>query len=108
MNTKTTITFKTEKKLRDAAKRRADQYGLPLTTVLNAQLAEFVRSDRFELTLTPRPEKLAEWAAISREYKEHPERFIITSAEEFIADLKTQAHAHRSPSKVRKEARAVA
>ena len=72
---KTTLTFKTDKKLRDAAKRRADEYGLPLTTVLNAKLAEFVRSDRFELSLTPRPEKLREWAQAVREYKAHPERF---------------------------------
>lgn len=88
MNTKTTITFKTEKKLRDAAKRRAAAFGIPLTTVLNTQLAEFTRSDRFEISLTPRPEKLREWAAISREYREHPERFITTSAEEFIKSLK--------------------
>ena len=42
MNTKTTITIKTDKKLRDAAKRTADKLGIPLTTVMNAQLAQFV------------------------------------------------------------------
>ena len=88
MNTKTTITFKTEKKLRDAAKRQADKLGIPLTTVLNAQLADFVRAERFEVSLTPRPEKLREWAKIRQEYDEHPERFITTSAEEFIESLR--------------------
>jgi len=86
--TKTTITFKIEKKLRDAAKRRADEYGLPLTTVLNAKLAEFVRSDRFELSLTPRPEKLREWAKARQEYDEHPERFEKISIEQFIEELR--------------------
>jgi len=88
MNTKTTITFKTDKKLRDAAKRRAHQFGIPLTTVLNAQLAEFARSDRFEISLTPRPEKLREWAKVSQEYREHPERFkVFDNADDLIADL---------------------
>ena len=88
MNTKTTITFKTDKKLRDAAKRRAAQFGLPLTTVLNAQLAEFARSDRFELSLTPRPEKVREWKRLSDEMDRHPERFKVSSVEDFIADLR--------------------
>lgn len=87
MNTKTTITFKTDKKLRDAAKKRADQFGLPLTTVLNAQLAEFARSDRFEISLTPRPEKLRQWERISDEFENHPERFVTSSVEDFIANL---------------------
>lgn len=86
--TATTITFKTSKKLHDAAKRRAAAFGLPLTTVLNAQLADFARSDSFELSLTPRPEKVREWERIEREYREHPERFIETSAEEFIKSLR--------------------
>ena len=77
MNTKTTITFKTDKKLRDAAKRTAQKLGIPLTTVINAQLAQFVTEGRFEVSLTPRPEKLREWEAISREYETHPERFVM-------------------------------
>ena len=61
MNTKTTITIKTDKKLRDAAKRTAMKLGIPLTTVMNAQLAQFVSEGRFEVSLTPRPEKVREW-----------------------------------------------
>ena len=88
MNTKTTITFKTEKKLRDAAKRTATKLGIPLTTVMNVQLAQFVSEGRFEVSLTPRPEKVREWERMSEEMDEHPERFHVSSIEDFIADLR--------------------
>lgn len=88
MNTATTITIKTPKKLRDAAKRTAAKLGIPLTTVINAQLAQFVTDGRFEVSLAPRPEKVREWERIEREYREHPERFrIFDTAEELVADL---------------------
>ena len=74
MNTKTTITIKTDKKLRDAAKRTAMKLGIPLTTVMNAQLAQFVSEGRFEVSLTPRPEKIREWERMSEEMDRHPER----------------------------------
>lgn len=89
MNTKTTITIKTDKKLRDAAKRTASKLGIPLTTVINAQLAQFVSEGRFEVSLTPRPEKVREWERISEEFERHPERFKISSAEDFIASLRS-------------------
>ncbi|MEJ0053789.1 MAG: hypothetical protein WDN10_03660 [bacterium] len=88
MNTKTTITIKTDKKLRDAAKRTAQKLGIPLTTVMNAQLAQFVSDGRFEVSLVPRPEKLREWEALSREYREHPEHFIASSLEEFARAIR--------------------
>jgi len=88
MNTKTTITIKTDKKLRDAAKRTAHKLGIPLSTVVNAQLAQFVSEGRFAVSLTPRPEKVREWERVSDEFEKHPERFKITSAEEFIAELR--------------------
>lgn len=85
---KTTLTIKTDKKLRDAAKRTAKKLGIPLTTVMNAQLAQFVSEGRFEVSLTPRPGKVREWERESREYREHPERFKTTSLEEFIRELR--------------------
>lgn len=88
MNTKTTITFKTDKKLRDAAKRTATKLGIPLSTVMNAQLAQFVSEGRFEVSLTPRPEKIRQWERISDEFERHPERFVMSSAEDFIAELR--------------------
>lgn len=88
MNTKTTITIKTDKKLRDAAKRTADKLGIPLTTVMNAQLAQFVSEGRFEVSLSPRPEKVRMWERTSEEFERHPERFEVSSAKEFIASLR--------------------
>jgi len=88
MNTKTTITFKTDKKLRDAAKHTATRLGIPLTTVINAQLAQFVSEGRFEVSLTPRPEKVREWEQISEEFEKHPERFkMFSNVEDVIQDL---------------------
>ena len=39
----TTLTIKTDKKLRDDAKRAANSMGVPLTTAVNAMLKKFVR-----------------------------------------------------------------
>ncbi len=39
----TTLTIKTDKKLRDEAKRVASSLGVPLTTAVNAMLRQFVR-----------------------------------------------------------------
>ena len=38
----TTLTIKTPKKLRDDAKRTAETMGIPLTTVVNGMLRQFV------------------------------------------------------------------
>jgi antitoxin component of RelBE/YafQ-DinJ toxin-antitoxin module len=84
----TTFTFKTDKKLRDAAKKTAQKLGIPLTIVLNTRLREFVQNGYFETSLTPRPEKLREWERMSEELKTHPERFRVTSAEDFIKELR--------------------
>lgn len=48
----TTLTIKTEKKLRDAAKKTAGELGIPLSTVLNALMRQFVRDK--EITLSTR------------------------------------------------------
>jgi len=65
----TTITIKTEKKLRDKAKRTAKKLGIPLTTAMNAMLRQFVRDRSITVSLEPkiRPEKLAEWNKIGEE-----------------------------------------
>ena len=65
----TTITIKTEKKLRDRAKQTAAKLGVPLTTVMNAMLRQFVRDRSITISLEPRvrPEKLAELEKISEE-----------------------------------------
>jgi addiction module RelB/DinJ family antitoxin len=45
----TTLTIKTPKKLRDDAKHTAKTLGIPLTTVMNAMLKQFVRDRRLVL-----------------------------------------------------------
>lgn len=88
MNTKTTITIKTDKKLRDAAKRTAMKLGIPLTTVMNAQLAQFVSEGRFEVSLVPRPEKVREWERMSEEMDRHSEKFTaFSNVEDLLKDL---------------------
>lgn len=49
---KTTLTIKTDKKLRNAAKKTASELGVPLGTVLNALMRQFVRER--EITLSAR------------------------------------------------------
>jgi len=48
----TTLTIKTDKNLRNAAKKTASDLGVPLGTVINAMMRQFVR-DR-EITLSAR------------------------------------------------------
>lgn len=45
----TTLTIKTDKKLRNDAKKVADELGVPLTTAVNAMLKQFVRDRRLVL-----------------------------------------------------------
>ncbi len=46
----TTLTIKTPKKLRDEAKRTAEKIGVPLTTVVNAMLRQFVLDQEIVLS----------------------------------------------------------
>jgi len=51
----TTLTIKMEKKLRDDAKKTAQTLGVPLTTVMNAMIRQFVRDRRLVLEDCPFP-----------------------------------------------------
>ena len=53
MNTQTILNIKTDKKLKEEAKRISGELGVPLGTVVNALLKQFVR-DR-EITLSSNP-----------------------------------------------------
>jgi len=46
----TTITIKTEKKLRNEAKKTAKRLGIPLSTAMNAMLRQFVREQEIVLS----------------------------------------------------------
>ena len=65
----TTITIKTDKRLRQAAKDMADELGLNLTMVMNAFLKQFVRERKFSVSAEPMPSKrsIALWERISLE-----------------------------------------
>lgn len=49
-NTKTLLTVKTDKKLKRAAERTAEEVGLPLGTVINGFLRTFVAEKRVEFS----------------------------------------------------------
>lgn len=84
----TTITIKTEKKLHKEAKKTARKLGIPLTTVINALMKDFVREQAITVSALPipRPEKIAEWEMISKEMdKGHLKTF--SNAEDLIEHL---------------------
>ena len=65
----TTLTIKTQKKLRDDAKKTAAHLGVPLTTIINAMLSQFVRERSVTLSVqeVPLQKKIDEWDRISDE-----------------------------------------
>ena len=83
----TTVTFKTQKKLRDDAKKTVKALGIPLSTYLNSMLMQLVREQSLMLSTypIPRPEKIAEWNKISDDMDAHPEKYKSYSTEEFLA-----------------------
>lgn len=85
----TTLTIKTEKRLRVDAKRTAEELGVPLTTVINAFLRQFVREREITLSAEPRPtkEKMALWESISDEMDREKDTRMFTDAEALITDL---------------------
>ena len=76
-----------EKTLRDDAKKAAEEVGVPLTTVVNGMLRQFVRDKEitFSAYPMPKPEKIAEWERISDEMDRHPEKSLVfNGTDEFI------------------------
>ncbi|MCR4334545.1 MAG: hypothetical protein NUV47_02365 [Patescibacteria group bacterium] len=65
----TTLMIKTNKKLRDEAKLVALELGIPLTTVINAMLKQFVREKKFSISAVSAPtkERRLLWEHISSE-----------------------------------------
>jgi|SRR3989344_1050516 len=83
----TTVTFKTQKKLRDDAKKTVKALGIPLSTYLNSMLMQLVREQSLMLSTypIPRPEKMAEWNKIGDDMDAHPEKYKSYDVEEFLA-----------------------
>lgn len=86
----TTLTIKTEKKLRDEAKRTAEELGVPLTTVVNALLRQFVREKELLVSIEPKPTraKLALWEKISREMDKGKRIKSFGKVEDLLKDLR--------------------
>jgi addiction module RelB/DinJ family antitoxin len=63
----TTLLLKTDKALKDEAGRVAKELGIPLSTVLNAYLRQFVRERQFSISIeqTLSTKKLKELLALS-------------------------------------------
>ena len=86
----TTLTIKTNKQLRDEAKKTALELGVPLTTIMNAMLKQFVREQAVVLTTypTPKASKLREWGKMSEDMDRHPEKYkVYNGVEEYLAHM---------------------
>ncbi len=57
MNTKTLLTIKTDKTLKDLAQKTAEEIGIPLGTIVNALIKQFVRNREVTLSCEHNPSK---------------------------------------------------
>ena len=86
----TTMVIKTSKELRNDAKRLAGELGVPLTTVVNALLKQFVRERQITVSLEPQPtaEKIALWEIMREDRDKHTKKYkTYAHVEELITDL---------------------
>lgn len=67
---KTLLNIKVDKAEKEKAKRIAAQMGVPLSTIVNAHLREFIRTREFSVSLDPvlKPEIERELMKLSKEY----------------------------------------
>lgn len=86
----TTLTIKTEKRLWGDAQRTARELGIPLTTVVNALLRQFVRERILTLSVEPKPtaEKMALWESISKEADKGKSIKTFSNVEGLLKDLR--------------------
>ncbi|HBB44353.1 MAG: Toxin-antitoxin system protein [Parcubacteria group bacterium GW2011_GWA1_44_13] len=87
----TTILLKTDKELKNKASRVAKELGVPLTTVMNAYLRQFVRDRRISLSIEPQlsDKKLKELLAISAEMDaDIKNQKVFTNADDLLKHLK--------------------
>jgi len=55
MSNKTTINIKTDKELKESAKKTAEELGFSLSAVIRAQLKQLVRDKRVEFSVPRKP-----------------------------------------------------
>jgi addiction module RelB/DinJ family antitoxin len=92
MNTHTILNIKTDKKLKADAQRVAGELGVPLSTVMNAFLKQFVRDKEITLSAnqyrpTPYLESILEQA--KKEYEAGDFVGPFKTGDEFLAHLKS-------------------
>lgn len=92
MNTHTILNIKTDKKLKAEAKMVSEELGVPLSTVINAFLKQFVRDKEITLSAnqyrpTPYLESILEQA--QKEYEAGDFVGPFKKGEDFIAHLKS-------------------
>lgn len=70
---KTLLNIKVDKAEKEKAKRIAAEMGVPLSTIMNAQLREFIRTREFSVSLDPvlKPEIEKELLRRSQEYSKN-------------------------------------
>ena len=66
---KTVLNVKTDKDVKERAQQLAKHLGIPLSTIVNAQLKAFIESGEFRVTREPelRPEVIAELQTVIHE-----------------------------------------
>ncbi|PIT96830.1 hypothetical protein COT82_01170 [Candidatus Campbellbacteria bacterium CG10_big_fil_rev_8_21_14_0_10_35_52] len=87
----TILNIKTDKKLKENAKKIAKNIGVPLSTVINSFLKQFVRDEEVTFSakdykITPYLEELVEEARKERTNKKKSDYF--SAAKSFISDIK--------------------
>ena len=88
---KTILNVKVDKIEKEKAKKIAAQMGVPLSTIVNAHLREFIRTREFSVKLGPvlKPEVEKELLRMSREYHKNPKSaYSFKSATESIKFLR--------------------
>lgn len=86
----TILNIKTQKDLKEKAQSLASELGVPLTTVVNSYLRQFIRERKLVLEMEPKIKDsvMEKWRKISLEAgKTIPRKF--TKAADLIAYLKT-------------------
>ena len=85
-NTKTLLTVKIDKKLKERAKLTAAEFGIPLGTMINSFLLNTVENRHFALTLRPTARLKKSIVEAEREYRVGKLKEF-DSVEKLIADL---------------------
>ena len=87
-NTKTLLTVKIDKKLKERAKQTAAEFGIPLGTMVNSFLLNTVENRRFALTLHPTARLKKSIFEAEREYRNETLKEF-DSVADHIADLRS-------------------